>query len=75
MVATPKKKFTTQADPQLLKELIEISKVEGRQFQAVLEEAMGMLIAQRKNQGIRHSAMAHYKSSLEKNRRLAELLA
>lgn len=75
MVTQAKQKFSSQADPQLLEQFREISEQEGRHFQAVLEEAMLMLIEQRKGQTVRASVMMHYKSSLEKNRLLGELLA
>lgn len=70
-----KQKFSSQAEPELLNELKKIAQEEGRQFQALLEEAIQMLIEQRKNQSLRSSVMAQYKASLEKNRRLGELLA
>jgi hypothetical protein len=70
-----KQKFSSQADPQLLNELKKIAQAEGRQFQALLEEAITMLIEQRKAHNIRQLVMAQYKASLEKNRRLGELLA
>jgi predicted transcriptional regulator len=69
------KKFSSQADPELLRELKEMSKQEDRQFQALLEEAIKMLIEQRKEVTIRSSVMAHYRASREKNLRLGELLA
>lgn len=70
-----KQKFSSQADPELLNELKKIAQAEGRQFQALLEEAITMLIEQRKAHNIRPLVMAQYKASLEKNRRLGELLA
>lgn len=36
----PREKFSSQADPELLAELRGIAGNEGRQFQAVLEDAM-----------------------------------
>lgn len=75
MAAKSLQKFSSQADPTLLSQLKEIANLEGRQFQAVLEEAMKLLIEQRESKSTRMVVMAHYKASLEKNRRLGELLA
>lgn len=70
-----KHKFSSQADPEVLDELKKIAQEEGRQFQALIEEAMKMLIEQRKSNHVRKLVMSQYKASLEKNRRLGELLA
>lgn len=75
MPAKSLQKFSSQANPALLSQLKEIANLEGRQFQAVLEEAMKLLIEQRESKSTRVVVMAHYKASLEKNRRLGELLA
>jgi len=39
-MAKPREKFSSQADPELLAALREAAQGEGRQFQAVLEDAM-----------------------------------
>ncbi len=74
MVAT-RQKFSSQADPELLEGMREIARKEGRQFQAVLEEAMAGYIESKTKENVRPEFMAHYRASLERNRLLAELLA
>ena len=74
MVAT-RQKFSSQADPELLEGMREIARKEGRQFQAVLEEAMAGYIESKARPNVRPEFMAHFRASLERNRRLGELLA
>ena len=68
-------KFSSQADEQLLKSMKGIAHSEGRQFQSVLEEAMREYIEAKTQQRSRSSVMAHFRLSVEKNKRLGELLA
>ena len=70
-----REKFSSQADPELLATLREIARNEGRQFQAVLEDAIRDYIENRDHEKPRGSVMAHFQSSVEKNRRLGKLLA
>lgn len=70
-----KKKFASQADPQLLDQLREIARSEGRHFQAVLEQAMREYLAARTASSPRAKVLAHFRASVERNRRLGELLA
>lgn len=70
---TTQVKFSSQASPELLNELHEIANREGRNFQAVLEDAMRDYIKSRKKP--RASVMAHFQASVEKNRELGKLLA
>ena len=74
-MGTQKVKFSSQASPQTLAEMREIARKEGRQFQAVLQEAMEEYIANRSRATPRPAVMAHFRASVERNRRLAELLA
>ena len=74
MVAT-RQKFSSQADPELLEGMREIARKEGRQFQAVLEEAMAGYIESKTREGVRPEFMAHYRASVERHRHLYELLA
>lgn len=74
MVAT-REKFSSQAAPELLSAMREIARIEGRQLQAVLEDAMNTYIETRRQQNVRPEVMAHFHASLERNRRLGELLA
>ena len=68
-------KFSSQASPELLSSMREIARSEGRHFQAVMEEAMEEYIANRNRQAPRPEVMAHFRASVERNRRLYELLA
>ena len=74
-MAAQRQKFSSQADPELLSDLRKIAKTEGRQFQAVLEDAMREYIESKNNDRPRESVMAHFQASVEKNRRLGKLLA
>ncbi len=71
---TPRVKFSSQADPELLAAMRQIARNDGRHFQAVLEDAMSHYIENRASQRVRPEVMAHFQASLEKNRRLGELL-
>ena len=68
-------KFSSQASPALLSSMREIARSEGRHFQAVMEEAMEEYIVNRNRQTPRPEVMAHFRASVERNRRLYELLA
>ncbi|MCY3801662.1 MAG: hypothetical protein OXG46_08775 [Chloroflexi bacterium] len=70
----PREKFSSQAAPELLSAMREIARKEGRHFQAVLEDAMQTYIEIREQGKVRPDTMAHFRASLEKNRRLGELL-
>ncbi len=70
-----REKFSSQASPELLAAIREIARKEGRLFQAVLEEAMREYIENRAHEKPRASVMAHFQASVEKNRRLGEMLA
>ena len=52
----------------------EIAHSEGRHFQAVMEEAMQEYIENRTRDRPRAKVMAHFRASVERNRRLFELL-
>lgn len=53
----------------------EIARSEGRQFQAVMAEALEAYIADRNRERPQPELMAHFRASVERNRRLMELLA
>ena len=74
-MALTRQKFSSQASPELLAAMREIAREEGRHFQTVLEDAMRGYIEGRAHQKIRPEVMAHLQASVEKNRRLYELLA
>ena len=70
-----KVKFSTQAPPEALAAMREIARSEGRQFQTVVQEAMEEYIVNRSRKSPRPEVMAHFRASVERNRRLYELLA
>ena len=70
-----REKFSSQAAPELLSKMREIALSDGRHLQAVMEDAMRGYIESREQQRVRPNVMAHYRASLERNRRLGELLA
>ena len=70
-----REKFSSQVRPELLSKMREIARSDGRHFQAVLEDAMSSYIESRERPNVRPEVMAHYRASVEKNRRLMELLA
>ena len=74
MVA-PREKFSSQASPELLAAVREVARKEGRHFQAVLEDALREYLENRTRDKPRASVMAHFEASVERNRRLGELLA
>ncbi len=69
-----REKFSSQANPELLSAMREIARSEGRHFQAVLEEAMRGYIESKAQQKVRPEVMANYRASVERNRRLYNLL-
>ncbi len=70
-----REKFSSQAAPELLSKMREIARSDGRHFQAVLEDAMSSYIESRESPNVRPEVMAHFRASVERNRRLLELLA
>ena len=74
-MAFTREKFSSQADPALLEALRGVARQEGRQFQAVLEDAMRGYLEERANGRVRPEVMAHFRASVERNRKLYELLA
>ena len=75
-MATPRReKFSSQVDPDLLTQMRKIASDDGRQFQAVLEDAFRAYIEGRSQRKVRPEVMAHFWASVERNRELLELLA
>ena len=74
-MAVVREKFSSQATPEILAGMRDIARKEGRQLQAVLEDAMIVYIESKSQERVRPEVMAHYQASLERNRRLGELLA
>ena len=74
-MATTKEQFSGQAAPELLAALRSIARAEGRDFEATLEDALREYVANREGAKVQPEAMAHFRDSLERNRRLYKLLA
>ena len=74
-MAAKREEFSSQAAPELLSKMREIARNDGRHFQAVLEDAMISYIEGRESPNVRPEVMAHFRASVERNRRLLELLA
>jgi len=62
-MAETKEKFATQVDRTLLKELRGIAREEGRQIQALVDEAIEDLLEKRRQAAARPHVMAAYQSS------------
>jgi len=75
LMGIQKVKFSSRASPEVLTAMREIASREGRQFQAVLQEAMEEYIVNRNPKTPRPEVMAHFRASVERNRRLYGLLA
>jgi hypothetical protein len=71
---TAKEQFTGQASPALLPSLREIARSQGHDFDATLEDAMRMYVERKTGSEVQPDAIAYFRSSLERNRRLYELL-
>ena len=74
-MAIQPRRFSSRVDSELLAALRELTRREGRSFNAVLEDAMRDYITARREQNPRPSVMAHCQTSVEKHHRLSELLA
>jgi len=71
---SPLSKFSSQADPEVLEELQAIAAREGRQFQAVLGDAMRAYLAH-KRQTPRRDVLEAFQKSLEERDELYRSLA
>jgi len=70
-----REKFATQVDSQLLADLRDLAKVEGRQIQALVEEAFASLIEERRRSKARPHVMGAYQASHARFGSLYEKLA
>ena len=66
--------FSSEITPELLAGMRKIASDDGRQFQAVVEDAFRAYIESR-SRNVRPEFMAHARASIERNRGLLELLA
>lgn len=68
-------KFSSQARPELLEEVRALAAEEGRQFQAVLDEALADWVAKKKDEAPRPEVVGHLKASIARHRKLYAELA
>jgi len=69
------RKFSSQADPEMLEALQEIAAREGRQFQAVLGDAMREYLAHKRRQSPRRNVLEAFQESLKAHDELYRSLA
>jgi hypothetical protein len=74
-MSAAKEKFATQVSPEILAEVRAIAHSEGRQLQALVEEALSDLIEKRKNTRPRAHVMNAYHASHDKYAELYQKLA
>ena len=75
MPAAPREKFATQVDADILSAVRGLAQTEGRQLQALVEEALSDLLEKRRHARPRPSVMAAYQASHEKFSGLYKKLA
>ena len=75
MATVNREEVTIQADAALLARLRKIASEEGRDLEGMLEDALRVYIRLHQHEGVRPEVAAHLKSSMERHRRLYELLA
>lgn len=69
------RKFSSQADPEVLEEMQQLAAREGRQFQAVLADAMRAYLASRRVQPPRRKVLEAFDESLRAHDELYRSLA
>lgn len=69
------RKFSSQADPEVLEELQAIASREGRQFQAVLGDAMREYLARKRQSAPRRNVLEAFQESLKERDELYRSLA
>ncbi len=74
-MGNPREKFATQVDSQLLSDLRCIASEEGRQIQALVEEAITALVEDRRQSKARPHVLKAYQKSHKRYASLYEKLA
>jgi predicted transcriptional regulator len=69
------RKFSSQAEPEILEGLQEIATREGRQFQAVLGEALREYLAHKRQQTPRRNVLEAFQESIQERDELYRSLA
>jgi membrane-bound ClpP family serine protease len=75
MTSTTREKFASQAAPDVLAAMRDIAATQGRQFQAVLDEAMRDYIERQQQAAPRKHVLAAFADSIEEFDRLYAALA
>ena len=65
MASAAREKFSSQASPEVLVALRQIAEAQGRQFQAVLDEALREYIDRQQNDRPRRHVMRSFAASLD----------
>jgi hypothetical protein len=74
-IVTARQKFASQADPAVLAEVRAIADEDGRQLQAVIEDALRDYVAARRGGHVRREVLDHLDASVRDNAALYERLA
>jgi hypothetical protein len=69
------RKFSSQAEPEVLEGLQQVAAREGRQFQAVLGDAMREYLAHKRQQAPRQNVLEEFRNSLKERDELYRSLA
>jgi hypothetical protein len=72
---TALRKFSSQAEPEVLEQMQEVAAREGRQFQAVLGDAMREYLARKRQQTPRRNVLEAFQESLAERDELYRSLA
>jgi hypothetical protein len=67
--------FSSEAEPEMLMAMGEIARQEDKSFQEILETTIREYLDRHDEGKPRAIFMAHFRASLERNRRLSELVA
>jgi len=70
-----RRKFASQAAPDILDAVRAIADEEGRQVQAVIEEALREYVERKRGERPREQVLAHLQASIAENRELYRRLA
>ncbi|HWB71669.1 MAG TPA: hypothetical protein VG452_05585 [Egibacteraceae bacterium] len=74
-MADLRQKFASQAAPEVLEALRSIAAEEGRQLQAVIEQALREYVERKRGERPREEVLAHLQASVERHRHLYRRLA
>jgi hypothetical protein len=72
---TALRKFSSQAEPEVLEQMQEVAAREGRQFQAVLGDAMREYLARKRQQTPRRNVLEAFQESVAERDELYRSLA